>query len=614
MSSISFDRHWRRILGVSALLFIIGLAFLIVPLVFAFDQGILANPLNHPFDDSGLSGAGLYFLLGYICWVWGIRGRRRMRLRIRTLANEPDAAPVANALPFPLDSDEADTQDAGAEAETPPTSVLLRWRDSQYGRSGPILLGSASLVIGFLVGFALAIAAGVFGSQDALPAFAIVLIVLCAFFLPSGAGIWLFVRSVRRNRTASYTPDKLASELYADASGVTFWHGKRALVMRWDEMRLFEVSLPPPSAAKDGTPTRPYFTLWNGQSQAITWPAFSEERLYPSIFATEGDTIDDPIESQRELLRLIRHYSRLEPRTLSPELYRPNRRSREYDFSWQALQKQVFVPFIPVLLALAIFPLAGALIILLMPLTLYPLANVYGALWLGAIGLAAPMLLTIGLINSKRARQPQTPVPPPLVHLPAPPAQGDTETVYVLRRRPSWRDVALEWLLALGLLLNGVVAAYKPIAPGRVFPADTLGADLLSLAFDLLILLAGLGGIILFLSFVSLSGSTLLAAPDGLSRRWSKNAITFAWDTIVLAEARSTRKRVTSFRVLNTTGRAISWSASRSASMPQTPASEVTDHPNARGEVKITPEALMALVLARTGLKLEMVEANLFEN
>lgn len=554
----SIERRWRLLFVASALIALILPLSFFGPWLFFFVQGA---PLSSPLSLLDLSTfLTLITFLGVAFWLWRLacRGRAHEQARRRALAGDVLAIPAADIA--------LDTSDEAPAATQLP--LVVSWHLAHTGCRAT-LWRTTVVLLAILMGFAAIIGVMLL----LLLRFRLdqPLIVLGTFVALSLAGIGLISLLIRR---LSRPTGSVAYTIIADDQGVTWRRPAKAdLLIPWDQARLLEVWA---GDLHTGHQHWHGYTLY-GPGVRVEW------QEYPASYiqaAPDGIARDELIQRQRALLALIHARTSLTPRTFDDAFQVKDASIPPRRFS---LSGTAFA------LAIAAALLFAAVAALALPLTRYPLLNLYVAITIGPIGLTILVIFFQTLVSSPDTPASRTPPAPPLP--PAPPiALGDPGPAVALSHTLTLRSRLLG-------LFGGLLAAVDLVAAARGFIGDaspghpsifsTAGLRLLA---AVIVALPAFFVLMLAWADVFKRATTLQASATGLSERAGNKETMITWHETEAVTARVKHGTYTSFAVTTRdSDTSIGWPARATHARRDAPG------------LTISGAELAALVVARSG-------------
>jgi len=581
VSKYRLDGWWSGVVCVAVFFTLVSLGSYAFVVVIAIGE---LSPLyrvsffiTSPDSETLLLLLVIYPVFSYVFWRVALHARQRARRRTLALAGNLSAMPLAR-----LDSTESAQTANTAEAQpSNDQQVYIGWREPHYANwwITPVyaIFGLFALMsIPFIALFVMITKINTL----------VVVIVFVGLII---ACFTVYIIGLRRLANQQPTPQQRVTHLIADASGLT-WNQpcKRAVVIRWEDARLLEVW----TAPMWGTPAQ-VNRLFGAGKAIIVWPQFGPHVKPPIGYEPDEITEDQLARRLQDILILIRHRTYLAPRSFDPEL------TDERMLTDASNMFTAFTTFF-IVAVFGVLPLIGASLIVLKPLTAYPLANVYGALTLVLIGVGSITLFIRGQISRARRRQRfGSDSAPPSYALP--PAPTNANSIYTLCVTRPNRERLLSGLIGILGLLDGVVVFLSFVAPGHAFHPGSLGYNFETLLQTPL-------AIVTFASLYLLSFDTLRpaialygATSEGLAMRRNIRIMRIIrWRDIVYVATIRRAGVVTGFEAIATNGERISWPAIA----PQSS----TRHSARDRSAPVAPDELAALVVARTGLTLEARE------
>lgn len=589
MSKYRFDPWWPAIMALAGVVTLstCGVSALgAFSLVLAFNQARQTPILDVSFDPYNLLVVVIYLFIPFALWRVGWLAHDRMRRRARAIAGDPGAMPVAllvtSAQQTP--SPPNDTADAPIAAE--PLHII--WRERAAWRwLTPTTVVAVALFVSMM--FVLGVAIVLTVIANPLAGIGVVVGLL-------GVGFMLIVASLRRRTARQLSPAQHITELIADEVGLTWLRPlRREVVIPWAAARLLEVSMPN-GGAGDWRIIQLYGVMGD-QRRVITWLHATAPTKPPTKqsadYAPIKMTLAELAQHQGALLALIRRRTGLTPHTFDDALTNGDARQAWFQVTLTAASVFWFV-------TLGIAPLIAAMLILVLPLTRYPLANGYGALTLATVGVGYLTVFTRGRIRRARQRRRRRGGEPSEYILPPTPVSANDQ--YLLAIAKPARERLYSGIIGVLGLLDGVVVALAFAAPGHSFASGTIGHGLDTMLFYLLVLVAVIA--LYLLSFDTLRPAVTIygAAADGLSMRRNIRAMqAIPWRQIALLHAVTHDGELTGFQVVANDGKTIEWSAKAPQLSDRRSPLDVTR--------RITPDELASLVVARTGLPLTLRQA-----
>lgn len=369
----------------------------------------------------------------------------------------------------------------------------------------------------------------------------------------------------------------VAYTITADDQGVTWRRpGKPDLLMPWDQARLLEVW-------NGGTGSGGRY-FWRGYT-LYSPTARVEWQEYPASYTQavpDGIARDELAQRQRALLALIHARTGLTPRTFDAafQLKDPSIPPRRFSLSGTAFA-----------LAIAAAFLFAAVAALVLPLTHYPLLNLYVAVTIAPIGLTILFSFFQTLVSSPDTPTSRAPRLAPSLPPTPPIALGDPEHAVALSHALSLRSR----LSALFGVLLGAADLVAAALGGIVENASPSHASVFSIAGLRLFVAAVVSLpaiIVLMLAWgdVFKRATILQADATGLSERTGNKATMITWHEIAAVTARVKHGAYTTFAVTtHDSDTSIGWPAG---------ASHARRNPSG---LTITGAELAALVVAHSG-------------
>ncbi len=587
MSKYLLDPWWPAIMVVAGVVTLIACGVLALgafSLVMAFNQARQTPILDVSFDPYNLFVVVIYLFIPFALWRWAWLARDRMWRRAQVIAGDPGAMPVAllattaqQTLPPPNN-----TTDAPIAA----APLRIAWRERAAWRW---LTPTTILAITFFVSMISMML--IFGVAIVLAAIGNPLADIGAVVGLLAVGFTLVVVSVRRLTARQLSPDQHVTELIADEVGLTWLRPRRrAVVIPWAAARLLEVSMA--NGGADDWRVIQLYGIVDARPRMITWLHASAPTKpppkQPADYAPVAMTLAELAQHQGALLALIRRRTGLTPHTFDDALTN----SDAIQAWFQAMLTAANVFWFAVL---GIAPLIAAPLILVLPLTRYPLANVYAALTVSGVGIGF-LTLFVGARIKRIGRRRSATHAATLAPYALPTASPNVENLYTLSALAPTRGRILSGLFGLGCLLDGGVGGLSWSAPGRTFPTGTFGHSLLELSGSALLLVGAFGVFIISVDTLRPIITVYSARhEDFVLRRGARLVKVIRWSDIVSLAALQQKGRVIGFEVITDSGDSIDW--------PRNGNYRYNTAPVGGGFLRVTPDELAALVVARTGCR-----------